>query len=249
MPRLALRPLPSDRGLGLDGGDRRSSGSGRPARGSGDRQGRRRFARAWAYGSSRHQRYDRREMVRQLHQRPRPGQVLFSQGRRRGVQKEGTTLDDQIREGNIDFAKKVFGRFLERPRTNATKPRWNCSRKKRDFAVDEYLSDDPEKLQCPPARAQANERLHAEGQVRSALFQGGRRHRRGRSGSQVDDPLSRPQPPGPPGRYRRIDGDLPVEPHQNLRPSHLVPRPQEPRGHAQSAAPSLSGRDRCFATL
>ena len=28
--------------------------------------------------------------------------------------KEAKTLDDQIREGNIDFARKVFDRFLER---------------------------------------------------------------------------------------------------------------------------------------
>ena len=41
--------------------------------------------------------------------------------------KEAKTLDDQINEGNIDFAKKVFDRFLAAPRRATTRPRWSCS--------------------------------------------------------------------------------------------------------------------------
>ncbi len=78
---------------------------------------------------------------------PRPWQVLFLEAGRRGIQKEGPNLDDQIREGNIDFAKKVFARFLQRQDERyKTSPRGNARAEAMTSSIDEYLSDDPDKI-------------------------------------------------------------------------------------------------------
>jgi carboxyl-terminal processing protease len=87
-----------------------------------------------------------------------PGKYYFLKGDVDEFKKEGTNLDDQIREGNIDFAKKVFARFLER-QDERYKTSLELLKEKRDFTVDEYLSDDPEKLDYPVDQAEANERL------------------------------------------------------------------------------------------
>jgi carboxyl-terminal processing protease len=87
-----------------------------------------------------------------------PGKYYFLKADVEEFKKEGTNLDDQIRDGNIDFAKKVFGRFLER-QDERYKTSLELLKQKRDFTVDEYLSDDPEKLDYPVDQAEANERL------------------------------------------------------------------------------------------
>ncbi len=72
--------------------------------------------------------------------------------------KEATTLDDQIRDGNIDFARKVFDRFLQR-QDERYKMSMEFLKQKQDFTVDEYISDDPDKIDYPVTTAEANERL------------------------------------------------------------------------------------------
>lgn len=71
--------------------------------------------------------------------------------------KEGKDLDDQIREGNLDFAHKVFDRFLVRQDERYATV-MELLQKKFDFTVDEYLTDDPEKIDYPVDKAEADER-------------------------------------------------------------------------------------------
>src|SRR4051794_34807072 len=71
--------------------------------------------------------------------------------------KEATSLDDQIREGNIDFARRVFERFLER-NDERYKTVQELLKQKFDFNVDEYLTDDPEKIDYPVDKKEADER-------------------------------------------------------------------------------------------
>jgi carboxyl-terminal processing protease len=72
--------------------------------------------------------------------------------------KEDKNLDDQVREGNIDFARKVFDRYLTR-RDERFKTMMELLQQKPDFTVDEYLPDDTDKIQFPVDVAEANERL------------------------------------------------------------------------------------------
>ena len=72
--------------------------------------------------------------------------------------KEATTLDDQIRKGNIDFARKVFDRFLERG-DERFRTEMELLDQKFDFTVDESINDDPEKIDFPADKAEADARL------------------------------------------------------------------------------------------
>ncbi len=72
--------------------------------------------------------------------------------------KDATTLDDKIREGNIDFAHKVFDRFLQRVDARF-KIEKDLLKEKFDFTRDESISDDFDKLDYPVDDAAANERL------------------------------------------------------------------------------------------
>ena len=72
--------------------------------------------------------------------------------------KEATTLDEQIREGNIDFAKKVLDRYVAR-HDERFRTQMELLKNKQDFTVDEYLSDDSDKLDFPADKADADERL------------------------------------------------------------------------------------------
>ena len=72
--------------------------------------------------------------------------------------KEATTLDDKIKQGNIDFARKVYDRFLVR-QDERYKTLLELLKQKHDFTVDEYLSDDSDKIDYPVDKAEADERL------------------------------------------------------------------------------------------
>ncbi len=72
--------------------------------------------------------------------------------------KEQTDLDDQVRAGNIDFAHKVFERYLVR-RDERFKTQMELLKQKPDFTLDEYLPDDTDKIAFPVDVAEANERL------------------------------------------------------------------------------------------
>jgi carboxyl-terminal processing protease len=70
---------------------------------------------------------------------------------------EAKNLDDQVREGNIDFARRVFERFLKR-NDERYQTVLELLKQKFDFTVDEYLTDDPEKIDYPVDKKEADER-------------------------------------------------------------------------------------------
>jgi carboxyl-terminal processing protease len=75
--------------------------------------------------------------------------------------KQETGLDDQIKEGSIQFATDVFAVFLQR-----SKERLDAAleiiKEKPDFTIDEYLVDDAEKLDYPADAKEANDRLRKQ---------------------------------------------------------------------------------------
>jgi carboxyl-terminal processing protease len=72
--------------------------------------------------------------------------------------KEAKQLDDQIRDGNIDFARRVFDRFLKR-NDERYETMMELLKQKFDFTVDEAITDDPDKLDYPVDKAEADARL------------------------------------------------------------------------------------------
>lgn len=72
--------------------------------------------------------------------------------------KEANSLDDRIREGNIDFAHKVFDRFLQR-QDERFKTEMDLLKEKFDFTKDEAIDDDFDKMDYPANKAEADERL------------------------------------------------------------------------------------------
>ena len=68
------------------------------------------------------------------------------------------TLDDKIRDGNLDFARDVFARFLQRS-DERYKMIGDLLKEKPDFTVDESMSDDFDKLEYPADDADARERM------------------------------------------------------------------------------------------
>ncbi len=69
-----------------------------------------------------------------------------------------TTLDDKIRDGNLDFAHDVFNRFLKRS-DERLKMVEEIIKQKPDFTIDESIVDDPDKLDYPATNADAQERM------------------------------------------------------------------------------------------
>lgn len=70
---------------------------------------------------------------------------------------QATTLDDKIKEGNLDFAKLVFHRFLKRS-DERLKTVMELLAQKPDFTVDESIDDDPDRIDYPANAREANER-------------------------------------------------------------------------------------------
>src|SRR3954453_1569659 len=70
---------------------------------------------------------------------------------------QATTLDDSIKEGNLDFAKKVFARFLERT-DERLKTALEFLDQKHDFPVDESIDDDPDLIDYSATEDEAKER-------------------------------------------------------------------------------------------
>lgn len=69
-----------------------------------------------------------------------------------------TTLDDKIREGNLDFARDVFARYLKRSDERLTMAN-EIIKEKPDFTIDESMPDDPELIDYPVNEADARDRL------------------------------------------------------------------------------------------
>ncbi|WP_198104795.1 hypothetical protein, partial [Clostridioides difficile] len=58
---------------------------------------------------------------------------------------QDTTLDDKVREGNLDFPRQVFARFLKRSDERFATV-MELLKHKPDFKVDESFVDDPEHI-------------------------------------------------------------------------------------------------------
>lgn len=70
---------------------------------------------------------------------------------------QATTLDDKIKEGNLDFPKKVFARFLER-NDERLKTALEYLDEKPDFTIEESIVDDPDLIDYPATEDEAKER-------------------------------------------------------------------------------------------
>ena len=86
-----------------------------------------------------------------------PQKYYFLKGDVEEFKKDATDLDDQIRQGDVSFARKVFDRFLQR-QDERYKTVMDLLSKPFDFTVDEYLVDDPDKIDYPATKAEADER-------------------------------------------------------------------------------------------
>ena len=90
-----------------------------------------------------------------------PQKVYFEKGDVETLLKRDTLIDDEVRKGNIDFAREVYDLFLKRhdERLATIKAylgkleKESEAEKKAEFAVDETMVDDP-KLQDFPANAE-----------------------------------------------------------------------------------------------
>ncbi len=71
---------------------------------------------------------------------------------------QATTLDEKIHEGNLDFARVVFDRFLKRS-DQRLKMVQDLLKEKPDFALDESMPDDPDKVDYPADDADARDRM------------------------------------------------------------------------------------------
>src|SRR4051794_9170375 len=71
---------------------------------------------------------------------------------------QAETLDDQVRAGKVDFARKVYARFLQRSDERLAQA-LEVLKKPIDFNVDESLVDDPERLDWPKDGDEAGDRL------------------------------------------------------------------------------------------
>lgn len=70
---------------------------------------------------------------------------------------QATTLDDKIKEGNLEFARVVFARFLKRS-DERLKTAMAALAEKPDFTLDESIVDDPELIDYPANADEANDR-------------------------------------------------------------------------------------------
>ena len=84
---------------------------------------------------------------------------------------QATTLDEKIHEGNLDFSKVVFDRFLKRSDERLAMVQ-ELLKQKPDFTIDESLVDDPENWTIP-GRREARERMRKRIKLELPPGQGG----------------------------------------------------------------------------
>ena len=86
-----------------------------------------------------------------------PQKTYFEQADVDEFNAQATTLDDKIKEGNIEFAQRVFERYLKRS-DERLKTILELLKEKPDFAIDESIPDDPDKIEYPANAEEAKER-------------------------------------------------------------------------------------------
>ena len=77
-----------------------------------------------------------------------PQKLYFLKSEVDGFMKQETALDDQIKDGKIDFAKEVFDKFLAKADQTQS---WITDYLKQDmdFTVDESIPENPDKIEYP----------------------------------------------------------------------------------------------------
>src|SRR5262249_52763689 len=86
-----------------------------------------------------------------------PQKVYFEKADVDEFQGQAKTLDDKIKEGNLDFAQLVFDRYMKRADERLATV-LELLKEKPDFTVDESINDDPEQVDYPANGAEAKER-------------------------------------------------------------------------------------------
>ncbi len=86
-----------------------------------------------------------------------PQKHYFEKGDINEFMAKATTLDDKIREGNLDFAQTVFDRYLKRNDERLAEV-MKLLEQQPDFTADESLPDDPDLYDFPADAAEAKER-------------------------------------------------------------------------------------------
>jgi carboxyl-terminal processing protease len=71
---------------------------------------------------------------------------------------QATTLDDKIHEGNLDFSRLVFDRFLKRSDERLAMVQ-EILKEKPDFTIDESIVDDPDHVDYAKDDAEARDRM------------------------------------------------------------------------------------------
>ncbi len=87
-----------------------------------------------------------------------PQKYYFLKGDLDEFMPQATTLDEKIHEGNLDFGKQVFDRFLKRS-DERLKMVEEIAKVKPDFTIDESMGDDPDKLEYPINDDDARDRM------------------------------------------------------------------------------------------
>lgn len=71
---------------------------------------------------------------------------------------EAATLDDKVKDGDVEYARKVFLRYLKRSDERMAKV-LEILQQKPDFTIDESIVDDPDRVDYPATQQDAEERL------------------------------------------------------------------------------------------
>ena len=71
---------------------------------------------------------------------------------------QATTLDEKIHEGNLEFSRVVFDRFLKRSDERLAMVQ-DLLKEKPDFTIEESIVDDPDTLDYPKDDAEARDRM------------------------------------------------------------------------------------------
>jgi carboxyl-terminal processing protease len=90
-----------------------------------------------------------------------PRKVYFDRADVDAFVAQETTLDDKIKEGDLDFPKFVFDRFLKRSDERLATAK-DLLKQKPDFTLDESIVDDPDLIDFPADAKEANDRLRKQ---------------------------------------------------------------------------------------
>jgi carboxyl-terminal processing protease len=86
-----------------------------------------------------------------------PQKNYFEKGDVKEFLAQAPTLDDKVREGNLDFPRAVFERYLKRADERLATVK-DLLEQKFDFTADETIPDDPDLYDYPADTAEAKER-------------------------------------------------------------------------------------------